>query len=136
MCKKQPDSLKAVPNELKIGFIITAVLILVLLWKRRKPKPTQLDLTGFIDDRMKSRKELGGVKKVVPEVVMSDGETDSTFDEHVFVVGGKKYNAWNVLEVPVGGSVSEIKKAYAFKTQTDVSNQNLYFKAYDVLIRK
>lgn len=123
------------PEQLKLGLLITLVLICFLLYKKRKPRPTQLDLTGFINDRVKSKKELQGVRKVVPEVV-EDATPGGPLEKHVFALDGKKYDAWTVLEVPMGGSVSEVKKAYAFKTQTDAANQSLYFKAYDVLIRK
>jgi len=124
-----------VPEQLKIGLIITLILIGFLLYKKKKPKPTQLDLTGFINDRVSDEKKLTGVRKVEAQVV-EDVEPGAPIDKHVFSLDGKKYNAWAVLDVPLGGSVSEIKKAYAFRTQTDAANQNLYFKAYDVLIRR
>lgn len=119
------------PEELKIGFYITVILIGFLLYKKKKPRPTQLDLSGFKNSP--KGKAIPDVRKVTAEVVDEAPDFDKG---HVFVYEGKKYNAWRVFNLPLGASTAEIKKAYALKLQEESSLKHLYSKACNQLLGK
>lgn len=117
------------PEELKIGFYITFVLVGFLLYKKKKPRPSQLDLSGF-KNRPKD-KVIPGVRKVTAEVVDDASERGRG---NIFIHEGKKYDALKVLGLPLGADADEVKKAYAYKVHTDAANKEVYVKAYEYLV--
>jgi len=103
---------------------------LLLLYRKKKKLPTKLDLSSF--KKRKDGKSLGGLRKVQAEIVDERSEDFSAND--VFVYRGQKYNAWQVLNVPVGANEFEIKRAFAKKTKIDSVNKELYFKALKSIV--
>ncbi len=116
------------PEELKIGFYITLTLVAFFLYKKKKPRPTQLDLSGF--KKRHKGKVIPGVRKVTAEVVE---DVPERMPGNVFMHKGKKYDALKVLGLPLGADAAEIKKAYAYKAQSDSKNKEIYIKAYECL---
>ncbi len=116
------------PEELKIGFYITLALVGFFLYKKKKPRPTQLDLSSF-KNRPKD-KVVPGIRKVTAEVVEDNSEG---VPSNVFMYKGKKYDALKTLGLPLGASSAEVKKAYAYRVQSDSVNKEVYIKAYECL---
>lgn len=116
------------PEELKIGFYITLLLVGVILYKKKAPRPTRLDLSGFKNGP--KAKSIPGIRRVVAEVVDDAPDKDSS---HIFLHQGRKYNALKVLNVPLGAGLSELKRAYALKLNENAGDKALYLKAYNKL---
>ncbi len=121
------------PEELKIGFYITVLLVGVLLYKKKKPQPTRLDLSGFKNRSKNQKRAVPGIRKVVAEVV---AEAPDRKKSPIFFYEGKKHNALKVLGLPLGAGLQDLKKACAQKIKEDASSKNLYLKAYNSLSRK
>ena len=123
------------PAFFEYGFYISIFLVCLFLYKKKKPLPTRLDLSSFKNraESLKKNSSLGAIRKVVAEVV-EDEKPESSKD--VFLFKGKKYNAWQVLGLPLGAGAKEISRAYASKVQLDSKNKDLYFKAYRVLKKR
>lgn len=120
------------PAFFEYGFYISVFLVCLFLYKKKKPLPTKLDLSSFkgATKDFKGKASLGAIRKVVAEVV-DDEKPKASKD--VFLFKSKKYNAWQVLSLPLGAGSKEISAAYASKVQGDSKNKDLYFKAYKVL---
>ena len=112
---------------LKVGLYISIALVVILLWQKKKKKPTKLKLEAYKDPKA----GLPGIRKVSAEVV--DG--DHFVHEGLFTYGGKKYSAYEVLSVPLGATEQDFKRAYAQKANTDPGNKELYYQAYSVLVK-
>ena len=112
---------------LKVGFYISLALLVVLLWQKKKKKPTKLKLEAYKDPKT----GLPGIRKVSAEVM--DG--DHYVHEGVFSFKGRKHSAYEVLSVPMGASKEDFKKAFAQKSKLDPQNKDLYYQAYLVLIK-
>lgn len=121
-----------VPAFFEYGLYISVFLVFLFLYKRKKPMPTKLDLTSFKNNAEKFKKgsSLGAIRKVVAEVVQDEKPKAS---KDIFLFNGKKYNAWQVLSLPLGANKKEIAAGYAQKLQVDPKNKDLYALAYRVL---
>ncbi len=119
------------PEQLKVGFYITLTLVCFLLYKKKKLRPTQLNLNGF-KNRFK-KKMVPGIRKVVAEVVKKAPEYHRS---SIFTYQGEKYDALKVFNLPLGASLLEIKNAYVCKVKEDANHKSFYIKAYQHLIRK
>jgi len=89
-------------------------------------------LSSFKDNakNFKGKASLGAIRKVVAEVVDEDEMQPS---KDIFLFKGRKYNAWQVLGLPLGSSQKEIAAGYAKKAHLDPTNKSLYLKAYETL---
>jgi hypothetical protein len=118
-----------VPKELEIGFYIAIGLIIFFLYRKKEPKPTELKLDSF--KGLSDKNKLGHIKRVDAEVVDDDEDFISST---VFMHNGQKYDALEVLKVPMGATKKEIKKAYASKLLTSPEEAKLLIKAFEKLV--
>ena len=116
------------PYMLKVGFYISFALLVILLWQKKKKKPTKLKLEAYRDPKT----GLPGIRKVSAEV-MDDG--DQFVHEGLFSYKGQKYSAYEVLSVPLGADKEDFKKAFAQNSKLDPQNKDLYYQAYLALTK-
>lgn len=119
------------PEAFKVGLYIAVFILGFFLFRKKKPLPSKLDLSGF-KGRVKS-KSLGAIRKVEAEVVDEAPEQDSP---HIFRFRAEKHDAFKVLGLPMGASIKEIKRAYQLKMLESPDSIELVGKAYEVLIQK
>lgn len=111
------------PKILEIGFYISVALVAVMLYQKKKKKPSKLSLTAYKDESLK----LKGIRKVQAQVV---DEAPANTKSDVFRFNGQSYSALQVLGLPLGAEADEIKKAFAVKSSQDSKKSPLYKKAY------
>lgn len=119
------------PGALKLGFYIAIFLLGYFFIKRKKPRPSKLDLSGF-KNQSKSKK-LGAIRKVNAEVVEEAPEMD---EAHIFMHRTQKFDAYRVLQIPMGAGIKDIKTAYQLRLLEQPDSIELLGKAYEALIRK
>lgn len=128
---------------LKVGFYLSLILVVVLLWKKKKSKPTSLKLKAYKEHKT----GLPGLRKVSAEVVepgYEDQEGEVAFSDRsnkdnpggLFIFRGDRYLAYDLLQVPRGAEEKELKKAFSKKVQSEPGKKALYFKAYETLIKE
>lgn len=120
-----------------LNLVVALAVIGIFLWGRRGKGPSRLDLSRGNSPYRKPAGRLGSQSSKAPVVPGSNGfdSADSRAKalNILFQFQGRTYDAFQVLELPGGASLQEVREKYEVLVRASTQKPDLLKAAYEAI---